>query len=187
MNLTVVIPDDVIATRLKAEAGGDLSRRALEALLAEEYRHERLTKPELQRLLGIETSYELDGFLKSHDVWIEYTREDADVTPEPPPSGLLMFLVVADTSPVFYLLSIGQIELLPCLFTSVFVPDPVHKELSHATAPAVLREWTAERPLWLKVMPVDPIGDAALQPLGAGERAAITLALSMHADTDLDR
>jgi Uncharacterised protein family (UPF0175) len=76
MNLIVQIPDD-IAGRLSA-SGGDLSRRALEALLAEEYKHERLTKPELQQLLGIETSYELDGFLKAHDVWIEYTREDAE-------------------------------------------------------------------------------------------------------------
>ncbi len=76
MNLTLEIPDD-IATRLTA-TGGDLSRRALEALLAEEYRHDRLTKPELQRLLGIETSYALDGFLKAHDIWIEYTREDAE-------------------------------------------------------------------------------------------------------------
>jgi hypothetical protein len=32
----------------------------------------------LQRLLGIETSYELDGFLKAHDIWIEYTLEDAE-------------------------------------------------------------------------------------------------------------
>jgi hypothetical protein len=31
-------------------------------------------------------------------------------------------------------------------------------------------------------MPVDLIEDATLQPLGAGERAAIVLALSMHAD-----
>ncbi len=76
MNVTVYIPDE-IAGRLSA-GGADLSRRALEALLAEEYKHDRLTKPELQRLLGIETSYELDGFLKSHDVWIEYTREDAE-------------------------------------------------------------------------------------------------------------
>jgi len=76
MNLIVQIPDD-IAGRLSA-SGGDLSRRALEALLAEEYKHERITKPELQQLLGIETSYELDGFLKAHDVWIEYTREDAE-------------------------------------------------------------------------------------------------------------
>lgn len=77
MRLTVEIPDD-IANRLDAAAGGDLSRRALEALLADEYKHDRLTKPELQRLLGIETSYDLDGFLKDHGVWIEYTREDAE-------------------------------------------------------------------------------------------------------------
>lgn len=76
MNLTVEIPDD-IAGRLIA-GGGDLSRRALEAFLAEEYKRDRLTKPELQQLLGIETSYALDGFLKAHDVWIEYTREDAE-------------------------------------------------------------------------------------------------------------
>ena len=62
MNFTVEIPYD-LAVRLNA--GGDLSRRALEALAAEEYRHDRLTKPELQRLLGIATSYELDGFLKA--------------------------------------------------------------------------------------------------------------------------
>lgn len=76
MNLTVHIPDD-LASRLIA-AGGDLSRRALEALAVEEYKHDRLTKPELQRLLGIETSFQLDEFLKAHDVWIEYTQEDAD-------------------------------------------------------------------------------------------------------------
>jgi hypothetical protein len=78
MYLTVEIPDDAIATRLNTAAGGNLSRRALEALLADEYKHDRLTKSELQRLLGIETSYDLDGFLKAHDVWIEYTREDAE-------------------------------------------------------------------------------------------------------------
>ena len=76
MNLTVHIPDE-IAWRLSA-AGGDLSRRALEALAAEEYKHDRLTKPELQLLLGIETSFQLDEFLKAHDVWIEYTQEDAE-------------------------------------------------------------------------------------------------------------
>ena len=76
MNLTVEIPDD-IAGRLSAAGGEDLSRRVREAFLADEYRHDRLTKPELQQLLGIETSYQLDGFLKAHDIWIEYTPEDA--------------------------------------------------------------------------------------------------------------
>lgn len=46
MNLTVEIPDE-IAARLSAQGGEDLSRRAREAFLAEEYRRDRLTKPEL--------------------------------------------------------------------------------------------------------------------------------------------
>jgi hypothetical protein len=52
MNLTVEIPD-AIAMRLSAQGGQDLSRRALEAFLAKEYRHDRLTKPELQQLLVV--------------------------------------------------------------------------------------------------------------------------------------
>jgi len=75
MNLTVEIPDDLAA---RLGAGGDLSRRALEALAADEYKHDRLTKPELQQLLGIETSFQLNEFLKAHDVWIEYTQQDAE-------------------------------------------------------------------------------------------------------------
>ena len=62
MQFTVDIPDDV-AERLKA-AGGDLSRRALEALAIEEYKRGRLTQPELRRLLGFGTRDALDGFLR---------------------------------------------------------------------------------------------------------------------------
>lgn len=75
MNVIMQIPDD-IGTRLNAS--GDLPRRALEAWAAEEYKHDRVTKPELQRLLGIETSFQLDAFLKAHDIWIEYSRQDAE-------------------------------------------------------------------------------------------------------------
>jgi hypothetical protein len=74
MNLTVEIPDD-LAGRLSA-GGGDLSRRALEAFGAEEYRNGRISKAELRGLLGITTRYELDGFLKAHEVWIDYSVED---------------------------------------------------------------------------------------------------------------
>jgi len=76
MELTVQIPDDV-ALRLHS-AGDDLSSRALEGLLAEEYKHGRLTKPDLRRTLGFETSDQIDSFLKAHDVWIEYSIEDLD-------------------------------------------------------------------------------------------------------------
>ena len=76
MNLTVEIPDDV-AQRLSA-VGGDLSRRALEALVAQEYKQGHHTKPDLRRLLGLETSDQVDGFLKAHDVWIDYTLRDLE-------------------------------------------------------------------------------------------------------------
>jgi Uncharacterised protein family (UPF0175) len=66
MNVIVRIPDD-LAERLAA-AGGDLERRVLEALALAEYQAGRLTKPDLGRMLGFETRYELDGFLKAHGV-----------------------------------------------------------------------------------------------------------------------
>lgn len=74
MQLTLNIPDDV-AERLKS-AGGDLSRRALEALAIEEYRNGRLTKPELRRVLGFGSRDALDGFLKSHGVFESYSLDD---------------------------------------------------------------------------------------------------------------
>lgn len=56
MWLTVEIPDD-IALRLMA-GRADLSREALEMIAAGGYREERIATAELQRLLGIETSYQ---------------------------------------------------------------------------------------------------------------------------------
>jgi hypothetical protein len=77
MQLTVQIPDD-LAQRLIIATGGDLSRRALEAWAADEYRNGQLNKPDLRRLLGFETGYEIDGFLKAHDVYEDCTVQDID-------------------------------------------------------------------------------------------------------------
>ena len=74
MDLNVKIPDD-LAQRLAA-GNVDLSRRALEGFALEEYKADRITKAELRRLLGFETRYELDGFLKAHQVWARVTIED---------------------------------------------------------------------------------------------------------------
>lgn len=74
MQLTVEIPDD-LASQMSA-AGADLSRRMLEGFALEEYKAERISKAQLRRLLGFETRYELDGFLKAHQVWPNVTIED---------------------------------------------------------------------------------------------------------------
>jgi hypothetical protein len=73
MNLIVQIPDDV-AVRLGTAR--DLSRRALEGFALEEYKAGQITKAELRRMLGFETGYELDGFLKGHGVWMKSTIDD---------------------------------------------------------------------------------------------------------------
>lgn len=76
MNVTVRIPDAVVS-RITAE-GGDPARRALEALVAEEFRAGRLTKNELRDALGFEVLDEIDGFLKARGVYEPYTLEDLD-------------------------------------------------------------------------------------------------------------
>ena len=75
MNLTVEIPDD-LAGRLSDSGEADLSRQVLESFGLEQYRIERISRAELRRLLGFETRYELDGFLKAHQVWAKNTIED---------------------------------------------------------------------------------------------------------------
>jgi hypothetical protein len=74
MNVTVQIPDD-LARRLGG-SGSDLSRWALEGFALEEYKLGKITKAELRRLLGFETRYDLDGFLKEHGVFVNYTIDD---------------------------------------------------------------------------------------------------------------
>lgn len=76
MNVTVQIPDE-IAERLAAE-GADIERRTLEALSVEEHRAGRLTLAELQQILGFETRFELDGFLKDRGVYEAYDMEDLE-------------------------------------------------------------------------------------------------------------
>jgi len=77
MQVIVEIPDEM-AQRL-APPGQDPSRAALEALAIEGYRSGALTASQTRRLLGFETRYELDGFLKAHNVWEHaYSLEDLE-------------------------------------------------------------------------------------------------------------
>jgi predicted nucleic acid-binding protein len=83
-----------------------------------------------------------------------------------------MRLVVAHTGPLYYLVLIDTIELLPKLFEKVLTPTAVQTELLHPEAPAVVRAWAARPPPWLDVRPVSSaIDDAAWRALDAGERS----------------
>jgi hypothetical protein len=73
--ITVRIPADL--ARLIGSAG-DIERRVLEALALEEFKLGHLTTAELRRVLGFATRYELDGFLKVHEVYEPYTLDDLE-------------------------------------------------------------------------------------------------------------
>lgn len=91
-------------------------------------------------------------------------------------------IVVADTSPICYLLLIGHIDLLPTLFGKVFIPQAVHDELSVVGAPDLLRAWIAQLPVWVEMRTVNANPDEALDRLHRGEREAILLAEHLGAD-----
>ena len=73
MNITIEIPD-TIAPQL-IEDGGDLARMALESVALEALRGGRITEVQLRRMLGL-ARIQLDGFLKAHGIYDDYTLED---------------------------------------------------------------------------------------------------------------
>jgi hypothetical protein len=73
MQITLDIPDDLAVTL--SASGQDPARAALEAIALEAYRQRQLSGDQLRTLLGISSPYELDGFLKKHQVY-DYTLED---------------------------------------------------------------------------------------------------------------
>lgn len=92
-------------------------------------------------------------------------------------------IVVADTTPVNYLVLIGQIELLPALYDRVFIPTAVYQELQHSGTPPVVRAWATQLPAWCEVYAPTFELDSGLRELDAGERDAIRLALELGIHT----
>jgi predicted nucleic acid-binding protein len=96
-----------------------------------------------------------------------------------------MLLVIADTSPVRYLVQIGQIDLLERLFEKIMLPSIVADELRHPSAPPAVQAWMKQLPGWAEVLPAPELDDSMLKPLDPGERSAIALGLSLKADVIL--
>lgn len=88
-----------------------------------------------------------------------------------------MTVVVADTSPLNYLVLIGHIDVLHRLYGRVLVPPQVLAELTDSGAPHQVLEWIESCPEWLEVRnPREDANDPALAQIDPGERAAIFLA-----------
>jgi len=85
-------------------------------------------------------------------------------------------IVVADASPLNYLIQISCESVLGRLYDLVLVPSAVFKELHHPNALPSVLSWVSEPPDWMRVHLVKAPVDPSLSMLDPGEREAIQLA-----------
>jgi predicted nucleic acid-binding protein len=55
-------------------------------------------------------------------------------------------LVVADTTPIHYLILCDAVEVLRSLYGELVIPTAVHAELNHERTPAAVRDWMNHLP-----------------------------------------
>jgi predicted nucleic acid-binding protein len=91
-------------------------------------------------------------------------------------------IVVADTSPINYLILINEIDILQKMYGTVVVPPTVLEELQSPSTPVRVREWLGDLPPWFQIRAPFSPADGSLANLDPGEREAITLASELHAD-----
>ena len=94
-------------------------------------------------------------------------------------------IVVADTTPLNYLILIDEVDLLPVLFGKVLLPLAAFNELLHPKTPSKAHQWMANHPEWLEVRTATHITIPELLSLDSGEREAIQLALDLGIGTVL--
>ncbi len=76
MEIILTVPDDVRDEAQRGKNGMGV-RRLLEHIGVELYKANVITGPQLQDMLGIDR-FELDGVLKAHGVFFDYSPEQLD-------------------------------------------------------------------------------------------------------------
>lgn len=74
MQVAIELPED-IARELRAK-WQDLPRHTLEALAVEGYRSGALTESQVRRVLGLETRWQVNSFLRERGVFYNYTPSE---------------------------------------------------------------------------------------------------------------
>jgi predicted HTH domain antitoxin len=75
MEVTIELPEDVAGVFLAN--GENIEREVLEATALEGYRSGKLSHAQIGRMLNL-SRFEVDKFLKTHDVPLNYTVEDLE-------------------------------------------------------------------------------------------------------------
>ncbi len=90
-------------------------------------------------------------------------------------------VVIADTSPISYLVRIGEADFLPKLYGNVTLPGSVLTELQAPDGLLVVRAWARALPSWVHVQsPTNPL-PVQVSDLHPGESDAIALAEELRA------
>lgn len=87
-------------------------------------------------------------------------------------------IILSDTSPINYLILIGEIEVLRKLAGRIIIPQAVFVELQNQKTPESVRAWIDSRPDWLEVHQANLSLYMPKKKLGAGEHEAIAWRLS---------
>jgi predicted nucleic acid-binding protein len=90
--------------------------------------------------------------------------------------------VVSNTTPLNYLILIGRVEVLRDLHELIVITGEVYEELTSPNTPKLVRDWTLNKPDWLRVDEVPPITDGKLDEIQIGERQAIVLAQQIRSE-----
>ena len=90
-------------------------------------------------------------------------------------------IIVSDTTPLHYLILIGELEILPALAPTIIIPSAVLQELQHVRAPEAVKRWLATPPAWLEIRHANLSLFTPRKKIGPGETAAIALALELGA------
>ena len=91
-------------------------------------------------------------------------------------------IVIADASPLNYLILIGDVDVLRQMYGRVVVPAGVARELMARGSPSIVQTWASAAPDWIEVRRVDVPAEAGLGAVDEGEAEAIVLAEGLRPD-----
>lgn len=91
-------------------------------------------------------------------------------------------IVISDTSPINYLILIGEINLLEKLYQEIIIPPIVFEELTADASPEEVKIWLKNKPVWLLIKKPATLISPIFFGLDAGETEAIQLAKELKAD-----
>lgn len=92
-------------------------------------------------------------------------------------------IAATDTSPVLYLVLIGEVDLLADLFTEILIPPAVVAELSNPGTPEAVRSWTRVPPSWVRLVERPDTSAVPAGPrLHASEREVLAVGLQHRPD-----